>query len=151
MTVTTSDISYLTPQDARALSEQRAIPLPAVSDDTELGAVLVKASDWLDSCFDFRGDRAAAHQSRAWPRLIDGLVTQPPAEVRLAVLEIAAALSVSDGEAEILLGLRPGISRERIGDISVSYHSAGSGRQNRISRSLARFLRPSSYRTLLRQ
>jgi len=61
--------SYVTLDEARTYAEQRGVTLSA--DDNELGALLVKATDYLEAreC-DYQGERAdcVTPQTLAWPR-----------------------------------------------------------------------------------
>jgi len=107
-------------------------------------AALIRAADWLDGQFSFRGQPADAAQPRAWPRvgvgggavLADGL----PLAVRQAYFELALALLEGDAAAARLVGLQGEVKRERIGGIAVEYEAAGrSGGQ--IKALLAPYLR----------
>ena len=94
---------------------------------------LIRAAEWLDGYFRFRGERVSASQMRAWPRKgtagmsasqINGL----PAPVEQAYFELALALIESEAAAEQLLGIRGGVRRERIGSVAVEYEPAQVGR-----------------------
>lgn len=107
-------------------------------------AALIRAADWLDGQFSFRGQPAAAGQKRAWPRVGTGggvaVVDGMPMPVRQAYFELALALLDGDGAAERLVGLQGAVKRERIGGLAIEYANDGrSGGQIRAL--LAPYLR----------
>ena len=67
-----------------------------------------------------------------------GTAFTPPV-VHQAVTELAAALLVSEAEAEQLLGLRGAVAREQVGDVVVSWR-ARRGAQGRLAHLLRRYL-----------
>jgi len=113
---------------------------------TRSGA-LIRAAEWLDGYFRFRGERVSADQMRAWPRKgITGLSSSQinglPAPVEQAYFELALALIESEAAAEQLLGIRGGVRRERIGSVAVEYDPAQVGR-SRLLALLRPYLRDS--------
>ena len=107
-------------------------------------AALIRAADWLDGQFSYRGQRADDGQSRAWPRVGIGggaaVVEGMPMPVRQAYFELALALLQGDGAAERLVGLQGAVRRERIGGMAIEYDRGGrSG--GRIRALLAPYLR----------
>lgn len=124
--------------------------------DDRVGA-LVRAADWLDRQFRFRGQPVQPNQPRAWPRLgvSSGLTSglgggsgaaphamNAPTAVVEANLELALALLESDVAGEQLLGLSAPISHERIGNLSVSYANSKTMRPTRLHRMLMPYLEP---------
>lgn len=92
-------------------------------------AALIRAADWLDGQFSFRGQREDAAQLRAWPRVGIGgagaVVNGLPTPVRQAYFELALALLDGDGAAERLIGLQGAVKRERIGGMAIEYEGGG--------------------------
>jgi hypothetical protein len=87
-------------------------------------AVLIRAADWLDTQFRFRGERARAGQPRAWPRsgVAAGMASGGlPLPVQTAYFELALALLDGDEAAERLLGLRGAVRSERVGGLAIEY------------------------------
>lgn len=112
--------------------------------EAERHAALIRAADWLDGQFSFRGQRIDASQNRAWPRVGIGggvaVVDGMPMPVRQAYFELALALLDGDGAAERLIGLQGAVRRERIGGLAIEYANDGrSGGQIRAL--LAPYLR----------
>ena len=136
-----SDTAYLSPAEARRFAAARGIDGLATATDDALSAALLRGSEWLDSAFQFIGQPAAPDQLRAFPRTgltaAAGTTAQTPPVIHQAVVELAAALLVSEAEAEQLLGLRGAVAREQVGDVVVSWR-ARRGAQGR----LAHLLRP---------
>ena len=110
-------------------------------------AALIRAADWLDGQFSFRGQRADAGQARAWPRVgaggtvaVDGL----PMPVRQAYFELALALLEGDGAVARLTGLQGAVKRERSGGLAIEYEAgsrAGGRSGGQIRALLAPYLR----------
>lgn len=103
---------------------------------------LIRAADWLDSQFRFRGRPVDPAQPRAWPRSGIGAGPMPgglPMPVQTAYFELALALLEGDEAAERLLGIRGAIRRERIGGLAVEYGAAG-GEGGRLRAMLAPYL-----------
>ena len=148
--------TYLDAVQARHYASHRGMSDFDGLDDEALNQLLLRACEWLDSCFSFAGEKADPAQIRAFPRHISGQDTSMlpqgvPAEIIQAVLEIAAALVVSDQDAEQLLGLKGAVRNEKIGDISVSYDGGRYPRPSRIKTLLAAFLRSASATRIIRQ
>lgn len=116
----------------------------AAADAGARHAALIRAADWLDGQFRFRGSRAAQDQMRAWPRTgIGSGALAPgglPMPVRTAYFELALALLEGDAAAERLVGLQGAVRRERIGGLAIEYESSG-GSGGRLQALLAPYLR----------
>lgn len=117
--------SYVTLAEARAYAEQRGIALS--SDDDELGALLVKATDYLESreC-DYQGKKTNCAQPLAWPRdcvvlccedLADNVI---PAQLKNA--QIALVIAQHSGVV-LLPNVAPTdyVIEEKVGPITTKY------------------------------
>ena len=112
------------------------------ADEAARHGALIRAADWLDTQFRFRGQPVDPAQPRAWPRAGIGAGPMPgglPMPVQTAYFELAMALLEGDEAAERLLGLRGAIRRERIGGLAVEYGTGG-GEGGRIRAMLAPYL-----------
>lgn len=110
---------------------------------------LIRAAEWLDGHFRFRGDRLHSGQLRAWPRTgIDGgarnLITSLPKPVEQAYFELCLSLLEGTIAGEQLLGVRGAVLRERIGSVAVQYDRSGA-RQSRIFVLVQPYLRDSRH------
>jgi len=126
---------------ARRISAWERAPAP------DRHAVLIRAADWLDAQFRFRGQPVRAGQPRAWPRSGVAADIAPgglPLPVQTAYFELALTLLDGDEAAERLLGLRGAVRRERIGGLAIEYaapdHHAGRN-GGRVRAMLAPYLR----------
>ena len=109
-------------------------------------AVLIRASDWLDQLFSFKGEKSNRQQLRSWPRrnvVIDGFVIDEvtPQAIIDASIELALAMLSSAGEAETLLGISGAVSQERIGSLSIMYDRQQSQAKSRLELLLRPYLR----------
>lgn len=139
--------AYVTLQDANNWFSARAVDAWHSASEEARRGVLLRASEWVDGYFRFRGKPARAHQPRAWPRvgvvLKNGDLSGPlaaPSAVSEATLELALALLDGDGSAEQLLGARGPVRSERIGTISVSYETPAAGQGPRLLQLLSPYL-----------
>lgn len=102
----------------------RRIPAWDRASSADRHAVLIRAADWLDTQFRFRGEPVRAGQLRAWPRSGVAADMAPggvPLPVQTAYFELALALLDGDEAAERLLGIRGAVRRERIGGLAIEY------------------------------
>lgn len=114
-----------------------------VAGDDARSAALIRAADWLDGQFRFRGSRITAGQARAWPRAgIGGAVSAGglPGPVRTAYFELALALLDGEAAAERLIGLQGAVRRERVGGLAIEYEPSGAS-GGRLRALLAPYLR----------
>ena len=126
----------------RWFAARRLAPWAEAPEAARHGA-LIRAADWLDTQFQFRGNPRDAAQPRAWPRAGVGAGPMPgglPMPVQTAYFELAMALLEGEEAAERLLGIRGAIRRERIGGLAVDYGEGG-GEGGRIRAMLAPYLR----------
>jgi len=128
--------AYATLADAERWFAARHHPEWAVASVAARSGALIRAAEWLDHHFRFRGTRLRPDQPRAWPR--SGLaagsrnpVSGLPLAVEQAYFVLALALLEGDAAAEQLLGVRGAILEERIGNVAVQYDRAGQ-RQSRL-------------------
>lgn len=107
-------------------------------------AALIRAADWLDGQFRFRGARLDVQQARSWPRTGIGSAalssTGLPGPVQTAYFELALALLDSEAAAERLIGLQGAVRRERVGGLAIEYEASG-GSGGRLKALLAPYLR----------
>lgn len=112
-------------------------------------AALVRASDWLDQLFDYKGEKLVPAQPRAWPRQnvrLSGqtLPSGTPKPITEASIELALAMLSSEREAEVLVGLSGAVSQERIGNLSIAYDTKRSYGTGRLLSHLRPYLRSSN-------
>ncbi len=147
-------VGYCTLIDANSWFAARHMTAWADSDVNARNGALLRAADWLDGHYRFRGERCDDAQSRAWPRNDigneDGAQIGPlPGPVKQAYLEIALALLEGDGEAEAVLGHSGAIISEQVAGVSVRY--APPRTQSRIAALLAPYLHSQLATRILRQ
>lgn len=117
--------SYVSVADARTYAENRGITLP--TDDDELAAMLIQASDYLEAqeCR-YQGDRTSSTQALAWPRTGVELNGDdfPPNAIPKSLIgaQVQLAIAINAG-----FDLQPNISpqdyvtREKVGPIETEY------------------------------
>lgn len=106
----------------------RQLPVWAQAQLASRHAVLIRAADWLDTQFRFRGKKMQSDQPRAWPRSGIAAGVSPgglPQPVQAAYFELALALLDGDEAGERLLGLRGAVRKERIHGLAVEYATSG--------------------------
>lgn len=117
--------SYVSVEDAREYAANRGTELP--SDDDELAAMLIRASDYLEAqACRFQGRRTSSAQALEWPRT--GVVIHcdavPPNVIpkSLIAAQVQLAMAINAG-----FDLQPNISpqdyvtREKVGPIETEY------------------------------
>jgi len=145
--------AYVTMEDADQWFAARAIDSWALVGETPRRGALLRASEWIDGYFRFRGYPENPNQPRAWPRvdvMAAGTTMPAPPAVIEATLELAAALLDGENSAEQMLGARGAIRGERIGTMSVSYATPASGQRNRLSQLLSPYLAAQSMSRIVR-
>ena len=100
------DLAYLS-----AYATKRGL---SVVDITE--ANIIKAMDYFESSYQFKGTKLVETQALAFPRLIDGVV-EYPVRVKNAVCE----LTIKSKSVELLADSERLTKREKVGDIEVEY------------------------------
>ena len=115
--------------------------------DGQKEASLIKAAEWIDRLYRFRGSPDNPAQIRAWPRRDalrdDGtLIAGIPPEVKDATLMLAVGFAQSEEAAEELLGTASRIKQEKAGSIEVQYETLPYRYRSKISRILNPVLAP---------
>ena len=136
--------AYATLADADGWFAARGQAAWAAAGEARRSAALIRAADWLDGQFRFRGSRAEAGQPRAWPRRGFGSGASTagtlPGPVRTAYFELALALLDGEAAAERLIGLQGAVRRERVGGLAIEYEASGAS-GGRLRALLAPYLR----------
>jgi hypothetical protein len=139
--------SYISIQDAIVWFRQRDDDSwPDLSPEAQ-AAYLLKASEWIDRYFTFRGRKQDHLQQRSWPRddayRDDGsALTGLPRELLDAVLMLAPIFAESDEAAEASLGIGRRIKQQKIGGVEVVFDKASGRELTRIQRLLMPLLIP---------
>ena len=137
--------AYLSLEEANQYCAVRDMTSWANASEAARRAALLKASDWLDNLFRFRGEKLSPSQQRQWPRRGAGGAFShspsalPPAVIQV-VMELALAFLVSDDEAARYIGIGNEITRERIGDVAISYDHRRPAGGTRASQLLSAYL-----------
>lgn len=147
--------SYISSQEALTWFQSRQDEAWSNLSDEAQAAYLLKASEWIDRHFSFRGRKQDRDQIRSWPRDAalrdDGTaLTGLPQELLDAVLMLAPIFAESDGAAEAALGIGQRIKQQKIGGVEVVFDSASTRNATRIQRILAPILAPRHQQTLRR-
>ena len=119
----------------------------AASGAAARSAALIRAADWLDGQFRFRGSPADDGQPLSWPRTGIGSAALSaaglPGPVQTAYFDLALALLDGEAAAERLIGLQGAVRRERVGGLAIEYEASG-GSGGRLKALLAPYLRTGS-------
>lgn len=120
--------AYLSLNDARAFAKERDMA-DSQFNDSQLTALLLRASEMIDLICAFRGHKADTSQLREWPRRdvedeAGTPITGIPHAVISVTIQLAIALGEDEADAMRAIGLSDGITQERIGDIQVRYASS---------------------------
>ena len=100
------DLAYL-----QAYATKRGL---SIVDITE--ANIIKAQDYFETAYQFKGTKLVETQALAFPRLINGVV-EYPVRVKNAVCE----LTIKSKSAELLADSERATTSEKVGDIEVHY------------------------------
>ena len=79
-------------------------------------ANIIKAMDYFESSYQFKGTKLVETQALAFPRLINGVV-EYPVRIKNAICE----LTIKSKSAELLADSERATKREKVGDIEVEY------------------------------
>ncbi len=79
-------------------------------------ANIIKAMDYFESSYQFKGTKLVETQALAFPRLIDGVV-EYPVRIKNAVCE----LTIKSKSAELLADSERATTSEKVGDLEVHY------------------------------
>lgn len=100
------DLAYLS-----AYATKRGLDITGITE-----ANIIKAMDYFESAYQFKGTKLVETQALAFPRLINGVV-EYPVRVKNAVCE----LTIKSKSAELLADSERATKREKVGDIEVEY------------------------------
>ena len=100
------DLAYLS-----AYATKRGLDITGITE-----ANIIKAMDYFESSYQFKGTKLVETQALAFPRLINGVV-EYPVRVKNAVCE----LTIKSKSAELLADSERATKREKVGDIEVEY------------------------------
>ena len=138
-------IAYIDATAALTWCEARGITDFAAIDVGRRDKLLLRASEWIDASFRFRGSKQQANQPRAWPRagVVDGdgqeLTTIPQAVIDVTI-ELAILLASDTDAAEQALGLSPGILQQKAGGVEIRFASSEPEKHARLYRLLLPYL-----------
>lgn len=100
------DLDYLT-----AYATKRGLDITGITE-----ANIIKAMDYFESVYLFKGTKLVETQALAFPRLINGVV-EYPVRVKNAVCE----LTIKSKSAELLADTERATTSEKVGDLEVHY------------------------------
>lgn len=100
------DLTYLTDY-----ATKRNITITGITE-----ANIIKAMDYFESAYTFKGTKLKETQSLAFPRLINGVV-EYPIRIKNALCE----LTIKTKENELLKDTERATKREKVGDIEIEY------------------------------
>lgn len=100
------DLTYLTDY-----ATKRNINITGITESN-----IIKAMDYFESAYSFKGTKLKETQSLAFPRLIDNEVTYP-IRIKNAVCE----LTIKTKTAELLKDTKQKTIRKKIGDMEIEY------------------------------
>ena len=100
------DLAYLS-----AYATKRGLDITGITE-----ANIIKAMDYFESSYQFKGTKLVETQALAFPRLINGVV-EYPTRVKNAVCE----LTIKSKSAELLADTERATTSEKVGDIEVEY------------------------------
>lgn len=100
------DLAYLTDY-----ANKRNIDITGITESN-----IIKAQDYFESAYQFKGTKLVETQALSFPRLINGVV-EYPARVKNAICE----LTIKSKSAELLADSERATKREKVGEIEVEY------------------------------
>ena len=100
------DLTYLS-----TYATKRGLDITGIAESN-----IIKAMDYFESSYQFKGTKLVKTQALAFPRLIDGVV-EYPVRVKNAVCE----LTIKSKSAELLADSERATTSEKVGDIEVHY------------------------------
>ena len=137
---------YIDAVAANAWCVARGITSFAEIDAGDQDKLLLRASEWIDARFRFRGTKQDTNQGRAWPRrhVVDEAgetITGIPQAVIQVTIELAILLAEDEEAAEQALGISPAIVQQKAGGVEVRF----ADRQGETHTRLYRLLQPYLY------
>ena len=117
---------YIDATAAHAWCAARGITGFAAIDADKQDKLLLRASEWIDARFRFRGTKQNANQVRAWPRahVLDEAgeaITGIPQAVIQVTIELAILLAEDEEVAEQALAISPAIVQQKAGGVEVRF------------------------------
>lgn len=100
------DLAYL-----QVYATKRGLDITGISE-----ANIIKAMDYFESAYQFKGTKLKETQALAFPRLINGVV-EYPVRIKSAICELA----IKSKSAELLADSERLTKREKVGEIEVEY------------------------------
>ena len=100
------DLDYLT-----AYATKRGLDITGITETN-----IIKAMDYFESAYQFKGTKLKETQALSFPRLINGVV-EYPVRVKNAICE----LTIKSKSAELLADSERLTKREKVGEIEVEY------------------------------
>ena len=100
------DLAYLS-----TYATKRGLDITGITE-----ANIIKAMDYFESSYQFKGTKLVETQALAFPRLIDGVV-ENPVRIKNAVCE----LTIKSKSAELLADTERATTSEKVGDLEVHY------------------------------
>ena len=100
------DLAYLS-----TYATKRGLDITGITE-----ANIIKAMDYFESSYQFKGTKLVETQALAFPRLIDGVV-EYPVRIKNAVCE----LTIKSKSAELLADTERATTSEKVGDLEVHY------------------------------
>ncbi len=117
--------TYITEEAADQWATAREISQWSEIEESTKTAYLLRAAEWIDRYYRFKGHPEDAAQIRAWPRhdaFNDGIaITGIPQAVKDASMIIAIAFIDGEDAAEKAIGLGSKIKQQKAGGIEVQY------------------------------
>jgi hypothetical protein len=144
--------SYITLDEFFTYVDNRELSLSAGSDHDYLAALLIKATDYIESFRGrFKGDKANDTQALQFPRddlYIDCVLisnTAIPTELKNAQASIAYdldAMSLTKAAPSVAASEKGDITKEKVGEIEVEYDSTGNRKSTPTYNDAMGWLRP---------
>ncbi len=100
------DLAYLS-----TYATKRGLDITGITE-----ANIIKAMDYFESSYQFKGTKLVETQALAFPRLINGVV-EYPVRIKNAVCE----LTIKSKSAELLADSERATTSEKVGDLEVHY------------------------------
>ncbi len=145
--------TYITEAAADEWATAREITQWSEIETTTKSAYLLRAAEWIDRYYRFKGRPESTTQIRAWPRydaFNDGAaITGIPQVVKDASMIIAIAFIDGEEAAEKTLGLGSKVKQQKAGGIEVQY-DVGAYQPSHIDRMLAPVIEPKHLKQLRR-
>lgn len=128
--VTNAD-SYISIASADTYHTAMGNPAWGLADDADKEPALRRATQYVDTQYQFRGSQLTSTQALAWPRSISGMsLDWPIRRLSNAVAELALRALDEPLQADIDTGE---VKRETVGPLTLEYSGSGLGGQTRFT------------------